>query len=215
MRRKSQKQGTITIGEERQNKVSYQRLLFSLMILMFAIFVMLFIMIGTVEAKTITVDDDGGANFKSIQEAIDASDSNDTIIVRAGIYREHIIIQKSLTIIGEDKENTVINGSGNEITVNITANDVVFSGFNITGSSGSEDAGILLDSSQNGLIFNLKIHSNFYGIHLVSTNNSSIENNEFYDNKLGIFSTSSHSNTIIKNILRNDNIRLVRSNTIL
>ncbi len=212
MRRKSQKQGTITIGEEGQYKVSYQRMWFSLMILLVTSFVIIIIMVGNARAETITVNDDGGADYSTISAAIDASNINDTINVKSGVYYEQILISKSLSLLGEDKETTVINGSGFDLVVNISSDNVIFSGFTISGPHIIEKGGILLESSKNCSISNLKIHGNFCGIHLINTNDSYIENNEFYDNDLGIFSTSSNHNLIKNNNFNHDPLRLVFSN---
>jgi pectin methylesterase-like acyl-CoA thioesterase len=74
------------------------------------------LLIGAVSATTWYVDDDGGAgiNFTKIQEAVDAAQNNDTIIVYNGTYEENVVLKKSLTLQGEDRENTIIdNSSGN------------------------------------------------------------------------------------------------------
>ena len=42
------------------------------------------------------VDDDGGANFTEIQDAIDHVDNGDTIFVCNGSYYEKLIIDKSV-----------------------------------------------------------------------------------------------------------------------
>jgi pectin methylesterase-like acyl-CoA thioesterase len=54
--------------------------------------------------NTIYVDDDGGADFTHIQNAIDASRNGDTIFVYGGIYNENLVVDKSVTLVGEDKE---------------------------------------------------------------------------------------------------------------
>jgi pectin methylesterase-like acyl-CoA thioesterase len=54
-----------------------------------------------------------GLNYTTIQEAIDASETMDghTIKVDSGTYYEHISIEKSITLVGEDSDATVIDGN--------------------------------------------------------------------------------------------------------
>jgi hypothetical protein len=57
--------------------------------------------------STITVPDD----YSTIQEAVDAANSGDTIFVRAGTYNETVTIRKDgLTLTGENQSTTVIDG---------------------------------------------------------------------------------------------------------
>jgi pectinesterase len=72
--------------------------------------------IFAVENSDIIVSKDGSGNFKTIQDAINSVPSNNikniTILVKNGIYQEHIAIDKSfISIIGESKENTIIRFS--------------------------------------------------------------------------------------------------------
>ncbi len=56
----------------------------------------------------IYVDDDGGADYTSIQEAIDNSSDGDTVYVYSGYYNEHVVVNKSIDLVGEDKETTYV-----------------------------------------------------------------------------------------------------------
>jgi len=49
------------------------------------------------EPTTIIVPDD----YPTIQEAINAANLGETIYVRAGIYYEHIVVYKTVRLIGE------------------------------------------------------------------------------------------------------------------
>ena len=51
-------------------------------------------------ATTWTVDDDGGADFTKIQDAVDAASDGDTIRVGAGTYVENVNVTKSLILRG-------------------------------------------------------------------------------------------------------------------
>ncbi|MCZ2809141.1 MAG: pectinesterase family protein, partial [Candidatus Bathyarchaeota archaeon] len=62
-------------------------------------------------SSTILVPD----NYATIQEAINNANEGDTIFVRAGTYYEHVVVDKALSLVGENKHNTIIDGSGNEI----------------------------------------------------------------------------------------------------
>ena len=61
------------------------------------------------DSKTITVPDD----YPTIQQAINNALAGDTVYVKSGTYSENLIITKSLSLVGENKDSTIIVGSGN------------------------------------------------------------------------------------------------------
>src|SRR4030043_139512 len=73
-----------------------------------------------------------GLNYTTIQEAIDADETLDghTILVDAGIYDETILIDKSISLFGEDMSSTVLNATFSDYDpfdkamINITASNV-------------------------------------------------------------------------------------------
>jgi pectin methylesterase-like acyl-CoA thioesterase len=77
--------------------------------------------------------------YSSIQKAIDCRDTNvgDTIYVKAGIYQENIFIQKAVTLLGENKLTTIIDGDNNGSTVRIGVPNVVVQNFTITNGNGN------------------------------------------------------------------------------
>ncbi len=185
-----------------------------------------------VEAATYYVGGTGGGNYSKIQDAIDNASSGDTVYVYSGTYNGTIVINKSISLIGENVTNTIINGSGiingtgnmsingsgNGSVIYVNASGVKISGFTVRNSgSGSWDAGIGLYNVQNCSINNNNVTFNGHlGIFLHQASNNNIENNNIYSNiGSGIYLYLSISNNITNNEL-NDNIRLrySRNNTI-
>ncbi len=77
----------------------------------------------------------------SIQKAINASNHGDTIIVANGVYKETLVIDKQLTLLGSSMDSTIIDGRGlsgpnyHWTTVEIKSDDVVIENFRIYGKS--------------------------------------------------------------------------------
>jgi parallel beta-helix repeat protein len=69
--------------------------------------------------------------YHNIQDAINASISRDTIFVNNGTYFENIYINKSITLTGENKRNTIIDGMFKDDAIKINANEVNISNFTI------------------------------------------------------------------------------------
>ena len=61
-------------------------------------------------ADTWTVDDDGPADFSTIQAAVDAAAAGDTLLVASGLYPEDVLVSKSLDILGETPQRPVLSG---------------------------------------------------------------------------------------------------------
>ncbi len=153
-----------------------------------------------VTAEIITVNDDGdGANFTTIQAAINNAQPGDTIYVWAGVYNERIIVNKTVTIIGNGTGNTTINGTGFGDAVRIAENFVNISGFTIQNSgSNTYDGGIRLHRVINCTVSNNNCSNNRNGIYISMGSGHTITNNTCTNNFRGIFAYQSNSN-IIKN----------------
>lgn len=79
----------------------------------------------------------------SIQEMVDAANPGDTITIAAGIYKENVHVNKSLTIIGIGADNTIIDGNRTGPVFTIGKGDpniyVTLYGMNIKNGIGSLD----------------------------------------------------------------------------
>ncbi len=149
--------------------------------------IMLAILIGIViptqaSAVTITVPTDSG----SIQAAIDSAAAGDTIYVKSGTYYEHLIINKPITLQGEDKSTTIIDGGGSgNVIYTIGFDNLVIS--DITVKNGK--IGIFLERSKNNLVKNVIVANNIeYGINLGDRGSSynTLQNIEAYSNSVGV-----------------------------
>jgi nitrous oxidase accessory protein NosD len=92
---------------------------------------------GTIEVLPATVHNlNTGLSYASIQEAIDANETLDghVIYVEEGIYYEHVSVGKSVTLIGESRATTIIDGSATG-GVGIGANNTRISNFTIRNCS--------------------------------------------------------------------------------
>ncbi len=94
---------------------------------------LLFLMqVGGASAATITVDDNGGADFAKIQDAINASTAGDTILVYSGTYYENVNVTKQLILRGIDNGGgkPVVDSGGKGSAIEIKASEVTLDGFN-------------------------------------------------------------------------------------
>jgi parallel beta-helix repeat protein len=173
-------------------------------------------------------------HFNTIQDGTNAVETNGTVLVSNGTYAENILINKSLDLLGENKNTTRILGTGNGTGVNITANNVTISGFTI--QNYTNGYGIIIASSMNritnniisdtigGIVIfwnpfeptypnngfnmvteNLLIRNEGVGI-VVSGKNNSILHNSISQSEYGIMVGIAESNNISQNhISDNDN----------
>jgi len=63
------------------------------------------------DGNTLYVGGNGPGNYSKIQDAIDNASDGDTVFVYSGTYYENLEVNKSINLIGEDKDITIINGS--------------------------------------------------------------------------------------------------------
>ncbi len=129
------------------------------------------------EAQAITVTP--GGNIPTLSKAIEMADSNDVIRLQEGRYIERdIVINKPLTIEGEGA--AIIDAEGKGFALIVRADNVTIRNIEIrnTGKSFMDDnAGILYEEVKGGLIENVRLRDNYFGIYLSQTSDTIIRNN--------------------------------------
>jgi len=160
------------------------------------------------------VDDDGEADFHTIQEAINAAASGDTVYVKEGTYYERVVVDKrDLTLVGDGWVRTVIDGGGVGTVIKVTADNVVISGFTIQNGGSRPGLEVLgyADVTDNRVTKNkIGIHvcsecriaenvvtGNGQGILLYFSSEVRVEANNLTGNTVGI-SLHGSSNNVIK-----------------
>ncbi|PNX48155.1 MAG: hypothetical protein BV457_04325 [Thermoplasmata archaeon M9B1D] len=162
--------------------------------------------ICTAETKTLHVG--SGHPYTTIQEAINAANISDTIYVHRGTYTENIVINKKVTLTGENKLNTIINGANTGHVLKITNDNVNLSGFTIQNSQGSGYDCLILDKADNCFIYdNIIQNSADEGVFLFDSEYNKISENTIKKNENYGISTSYSDNNIIDNnqIIYNEN----------
>ncbi|MDB9722417.1 T9SS type A sorting domain-containing protein [Candidatus Marinimicrobia bacterium] len=154
---------------------------------------MLLLLIATISAEQLKVP----SQYSTIQAAVDASLNGDTILVAAGTYKENVELinpeggpYKSINVIGEDKNTTIIDGNQNGSAFLVMRNlDFLLKNFTIQNGTGWESSGGAVNinglsgTSATAVLENLILKNNPAGGAVWANNsdltikNSSIESN--------------------------------------
>jgi parallel beta-helix repeat protein len=181
------------------------------------------------DPNTIIVPDD----YPTIQEAINYASDGDAVFVRAGTYLENIIVNKSVSLIGENPENTIIDGQRVGTVIYVNASYVTIANFTVqngAGFNGRPYAGIsaytrsylyitnnIIKNNNVGIdceigpsvshitISNNSIVSNPNGIIISNTNNVVITNNRIIAYNLGLSIGGSTHSEILNNFILSEN----------
>jgi len=153
-------------------------------------------------------------DYPKIQDAIDAANPGDIIQVRAGIYYEQLSVYKPLTMIGEDKNTTIIVSR-----VTLFSNHVVLRGFtirnaptlfsgitvysnsnviseNIIKNNGEDGISLWFNTGNNTISGNIIEENTFCGISLDNSTNNMISENFIANHQHGMLITNSENNTM-------------------
>lgn len=112
----------------------------------------------------------------SLAAAVAAAAPGDTLRIAAGVYAEHLTIDKALSIVGSP--GAILEGGGAGTVVRVTAAGVTLRGLTIHGSGSSynaEDAGIRIDHAAGVQVAEVVLDDVLFGIFVAQGNDCRIE----------------------------------------
>ena len=128
-------------------------------------------------ARTLTVCD--GCEHRSVRDAIAAAADGDTVLVKAGTYREGaLVIAKAITLEGEGWP--VLDGELQHAIVTVEADDVVVRGFVLRDAGRShitDIAALRVAEVSDCLIENNRVENAFFGIYFAKSSGCVVRGN--------------------------------------
>ena len=129
----------------------------------------------------------GPGNYTKIQDAIDNASDNDNIYVYSGVYNENIVINKSISLIGQDRDSTKILGANGTEIIRLQDCSVELKGFTIQKCNGTNIIGIYIVDCWSTHIHENLVTSCDIGILMGSTDSTIISNNTIFNCSNGMF----------------------------
>lgn len=156
------------------------------------------------------------SQYKTIQKAIDLAEVGDTILVGPGVYKEHLLLRTSASLIStQGAAKTIIDagGRGSALTCQLVDSTATIRGFTFKNGVGLNGGGLFLSSSFARVTENIfTADSAKYGGGLCALwSNSLISNNKFIGNKAqygGAIYTMFISPTIDSNLVENNKAKI-------
>jgi len=155
--------------------------------------------------------------YPSLQDAINNSHVSDTLFVSTGLYPENILINKSLNLMGEDRETTIIDANYSGDVILVLVDNVSISRFTIQGSEcmclgphGGVKIGVGVQNisitdniiTKNG---NVSTPRRGVGVYADSAYNLTIAYNVFTENEAGVLLINASQSKITANFF-SDNL---------
>ena len=150
--------------------------------------------------KTLYVGGIGPENYSKIQDAIDNASNGDRVFVYddSAPYYENLKINKSIHLIGENKE-TIIIQNNSVPCISLCADEIILKGFTIQSDTLMGIYGYKINSC---VISNNTIIAASRNIYLISSSNNEIYNNYLCDTcEISLQLENSNENTVHDNLM--------------
>jgi nitrous oxidase accessory protein NosD len=166
----------------------------------------------------------GPGNHSKIQDAVNDSQDGDTVFVYNGTYYENVYINKSISLIGEDRNTTIVINNDTVDKLNwigfvfeVYASDVMFKGLSIlNGTAGIHYWGKVGGCHENLVVSDCNFINNKHDwggmvIRTWYTNNTTIENCYFDNGGLALkIGGKLHTNITVSNCFFNGDRSVIR-----
>jgi len=195
---------------------------FTYLVCILNLLIVILLLSGCTEKETIT------EKTLTIQQLINQAKDSDTVLIPSGIFYETIEINKPLTLLGENKHHTIIDGIGNRHVILIKNDNVCINNITIRNSGGYKEnsgiriqsdnnhlqnciiyrtkTGVYVDESTNNRISDCYFHTNGDGIYVRNSNSISIDDSEFQHNAFGIHVHNSEEITINRSYIHTNGL---------
>jgi nitrous oxidase accessory protein len=149
---------------------------------------------GIVNADTLYVNKTDRNAFHNIQDAVDAAQPGDTILIEGGTYKPFTVETDDLTIMEASKDaNPIVNALGQNFGVVINASRVTIQGLDARNARGQNDQegevgdGFSINGGENNrLIGNTASNNDSGGFAVIAGEGHLLEHNHAYNNNIGI-----------------------------
>jgi len=156
-----------------------------------------------------------GLGYETIQRAIDANETlnGHTIFAEAGTYYENVVVNKTVTLVGESRKCTIIDGNKTAEAVTIVSNDTSLSGFTVQ-SSAPLIVAIRLENVSHVTIVDNTITNSFSGLILSLSSSNTISHNNITGNTFRNSFANSSDNILTDNTIDGLSIWSSNNNTL-
>lgn len=164
--------------------------------------------LGFCSGGVIVVPDD----FQNIGWAVGNASEGDTILVKSGSYLESLIfVDKTVTLIGENAENTIIDGGGTIQSIfHVIANNVVIENLTLQDTSSTTyppTPAVSLSNTANVTLTNAFFKNVGCGVEIRSSNFTGISHSRISNSTYGVLvGDGSYNNVVAGNTLENDSL---------
>lgn len=143
-------------------------------------------------------------DYTTIQAAINAATSGDTVHVRAGVYPEHVVVNKSITLEGENRMSIITGQPTPPRIIDVTVSYATIKGFTVNDTGTLQ--GIYVEPPYGKTITDVTITDNtvvntYGGIFLSYCTNVLITNNTLQNDYYSIRLHDSDYNIITRNFI--------------